>query len=162
MRIRPATPEDLPSISAIYDEQVAHGIATFDVEPPPPAYWAARLASAEPGDHVLVAEADGAVLGYAYSSSYRPRPAYARTRESSVYLAPAAQGRGVGRQLYDALLDLLRADGVHLVVAVVAQPNPASAALHRACGFASVGVLPEVGFKLGRWIDTELFALRLR
>ena len=79
------------------------------------------------------------MVGYAYSSSYRPRPAYARTREVSVYLDDSARGQGLGRQLYDELLGRLRADGVHQVLAVIALPNDASEALHRACGFARVG-----------------------
>jgi phosphinothricin acetyltransferase len=152
--VRPATATDLPGIKAIYDHQVAHGIATFDVEPPPLDYWRARLTSTEPGDHLLVAE-EGTVVGYAYSSAYRPRPAYRLTRETSVYVDPPAHGRGVGRALYDELLHLLRADGVHTALAVVALPNPGSRALHRACGFEPVGVLREVGRKFDTWIDTE-------
>ncbi len=159
--VRPATSADLPAVKAIYDVQVREGIATFDVEPPPLASWESHLSSTEPGDRMLVAVEQDTVLGYAYSSSYRPRPAYRHTRETSVYLAPAAQGRGVGRQLYDELLRLLRTDGVHRAVALVALPNPASQGLHRACGFTSVGVLHEVGHKLGRWIDTEWWELGL-
>lgn len=157
MPIRPATDRDLPAIKAIYDAEVLGGISTFATEPPELAYWEVRLRSSAPGDHMLVAEDGDGVLGYSYSSTYRPRAAYARTRESSVYLAPRARGRGLGRSLYDALLEAMRADGVRRVVAVVALPNDASRALHLACGFASVGVLHEVGHKFGRWIDTELF-----
>lgn len=159
--VRRADPADLPRIAAIYDEQVLNAVSTFDLEPAPLSYWAARLASTEVGDHLLVAEVDGVVRGYAYSSSYRPRPAYRHTRETSVYLDPEARGQGLGRQLYDALLALLREDGVHTVLAVVASPNPASEALHGSCGFERVGVLPEVGRKFGRWVDTALYALVL-
>lgn len=161
LTIRPATEADLSSVKEIYDVQVREGIATFDVEPPPLSYWQHRLASEEPGDHMLVADAAGTVVGYAYSGPYRPRPGYRHTRETSVYLAPSSQGQGTGRRLYDGLLALLRADGMHLALAVVALPNPASQALHRACGFTSVGVLHEVGHKLGRWIDTEWWELPL-
>jgi L-amino acid N-acyltransferase YncA len=160
--VRTADPADLPRVAAIYDEQVETAISTFDLEPPGLGYWEARLASREPGDHLLVAEPDGGgVAGYAYSSSYRPRPGYARTREVSVYLSAEARGQGLGRLLYDELLGRLRADGMHRVLAVIALPNDASEALHRACGFERVGVLPEVGWKLDRWIDTGLWALRL-
>ena len=159
--VRPATVEDLPAVKAIYDAEVLEGIATFDVEPPPLSYWEARLAGSEPGDRMLVVADHDGVLGYAYASSYRPRPAYRHTRETSVYLAPRAQGRGLGRRLYDELLAGLRSDGMHRAVALVALPNPASQALHRACGFTSVGVLHEVGHKLGRWIDTEWWELAL-
>lgn len=160
--VRPATEDDVPAIAAIYDEEVRHGISTFATEPPGRDYWRERLQSAHPGDHVLVAEQEGAVVGYAYSSSYRPRAAYARTRETSVYLAAPARGAGVGRALYDELLGLMRGDGVRLAVAVIAVPNPGSQGLHRACGFRHVGTLHEVGHKFGRWIDTELWELALK
>ena len=100
-------------------------------------------------------------MGYAYSSSYRPRPAYARTREVSVYLAGEAREQGLGRALYEELLRRLRTDGIHQVLAVIALPNDASEALHRACGFSRVGVLPEVGWKFNRWIDTALWSITL-
>ena len=161
MTVRDATEADLPAVSAIYDEQVATAVSTFDLEPVPLSYWEAKLASTEVGDHLLVADVDGVVRGYAYSSTYRPRPAYRRTREASVYLDPEARGQGLGRQLYDALLALLRDDGVHTVLAVIALPNDASVALHRACGFEQVGVLPEVGRKFDRWVDTAFYALVL-
>lgn len=159
--IRPATEADLPAVKEIYDAQVREGISTFEVDPPPQSYWEQRLGSAEPGDRFLVAATDEGVVGYAYSSSFRPRHGYRHTRETSVYVGVQAQGQGVGRRLYDDLLDGLRADDVHLVVAVVALPNPASQALHQACGFSPVGVLREVGHKFGRWIDTEWWQLTL-
>jgi L-amino acid N-acyltransferase YncA len=162
VKVRSADPADLPRIAAIYDEQVRTAISTFDLDPRPMSYWEERLTSTASGDHVLVAcSPSGEVVGYAYSSQYRPRPAYGRTRETSVYLAADARGRGVGRLLYDQLLARLRADGVHQVLAVIALPNIASEALHRACGFERVGVLPEVGWKFDRWIDTALWGLRL-
>ena len=110
-------------------------------------------ARASTGDHFLVADDGGTVIGYATSSPFRPKPAYAHTRETTVYVAPGQQGRGTGRALYDDLLARLAADGIHLVVAAVALPNPGSLALHRACGFEEVGVMREVGRKHGRWID---------
>lgn len=163
MTVRSATSADLPAVKTIYDEQVAHGISTFDVEPPPLTSWEHRLASTEVGDHFLVADLgdQGGVVGYAYSSTYRPRPAYRHTRETSVYLHPSAQGRGVGRSLYDELLRRLRADGIRTALAVVALPNPASQGLHRACGFEPLGVMREVGHKFDRWIDTEWWQLSL-
>jgi L-amino acid N-acyltransferase YncA len=162
MLVRRAISADLPRIAAIYDEQVRTAISTFDLEPRPLSYWEARLDSTEPGDHLLVvATSDAPVAGYAYSSSYRPRPGYARTREVSVYLDEAARGQRLGRALYDDLLSRLAADGVHQVLAVVALPNDPSEALHRACGFERLGVLPEVGWKFDRWIDTALWGRTL-
>ena len=160
--VRAAVAADVPAIAAIYGHAVRTSVATFDVTDPEPGYWQAKLDSPHPGDHVLVAEdADGQVVGYAYSGSFRPRPAYDRTRETSVYLAPEAVGRGVGTALYTRLLELLREGGVHLAVAVVAQPNPASDALHRSLGFREVGTLEEVGHKFGTWVSTRWYQLLL-
>lgn len=153
MLIREATAPDLPGVVAIYDAEVRGGVATFDLEPRPASAWEARLGSTEVGDHFLVAERAGEVVGYATSSAYRPKAGYQHTRETTIYLAPSAQGQGLGRRLYGDLLARLAADGVHLALAAVALPNPASLALHRACGFEEVGVMREVGRKHDRWID---------
>ena len=157
MTVRPATDADLPAVAAIYDEQVLTGISTFDLEPPPPSYWERRLASREPGHHLLVADDAGDVVGFAYASDYRPRPGYRLTRETSVYLAEQARGRGLGRRLYDDLLARLAADGMHVALALVALPNPASVALHEACGFEHLGTMREVGRKFDRWLDTAWY-----
>jgi phosphinothricin acetyltransferase len=152
--IRPAREDDLANVAAIYNVEVETGVGTFDTEPKEPGHFAPRLQPDAPGDVFLVAEDAGVVVGFAYSGPFRPRPAYAGTRESSVYLASAARGRGVGRVLYGELLARLDAAGVHTVMAVVALPNDASEALHRSLGFERVGVLREVGRKFGRWVDT--------
>lgn len=164
MDIRPAQEDDLAAVSAIYDHHARTSVSTFDEESPGPARWAPKVApsAARTGEHLLVVVAeDGEVRGYAESSTYRDRPAYARTREVSVYLGLDAQQQGFGRRLYDELLGLLRVDGMHLAVAVIARPNPGSEALHRACGFTPVGVLEQVGYKFGAWVDTALWQLRL-
>jgi L-amino acid N-acyltransferase YncA len=155
--VRPATAVDLAGAAAIYDDQVRTGISTFDLEPPPVSYWQHHLASSEPGDHFLVAERDGEVVGFAYSSSYRPRPGYRYTRETSVYLAERARGQGLGRRLYDDLLAGLAADGIHVALALIALPNPPSIALHEACGFEHLGTMREVGRKFHRWLDTAWY-----
>ena len=155
--VRPATAEDLAGAAAIYDEQVRTGISTFDLEPPQVSYWEHHLTSTEPGDHFLVADDVSEVVGFAYSSAYRPRPGYRLTREVSVYLSERARGQGLGRRLYDDLLDRVRADGIHVVLALVAVPNPASVALHEACGFEHLGTMREVGRKFDRWLDTAWY-----
>jgi L-amino acid N-acyltransferase YncA len=155
--VRPATTADLAGAAAVYDEQVRTGISTFDVDPPPVAYWQHRLDSTEPGDHFLVADRHGEVVGFAYSSSYRPRPGYRLTRETSVYLAEHARGEGLGRCLYDDLLARVGADGIHVVLALIAMPNPPSIALHEACGFEHLGTMREVGRKFDRWLDTAWY-----
>ncbi|GAA3677563.1 GNAT family N-acetyltransferase [Nocardioides ginsengisoli] len=151
--VRPAAEADLDAVAAIYAHEVAHGYATFDVEPPPRERWSAKLASAHEGDHFLVAVVDAEVVGFAYSGPFRDRGAYHHTREVTVYLAAAATGRGVGRLLYDDLLARLAAAGMRTALACIALPNDASEGLHRACGFERQGVLREVGRKHGRWID---------
>ncbi len=153
MDIRRAHPVDLPAVAAIYGREALEGHATFDLEPRSMPQWEERLAAGGPGEHFLVAAEHGAVVGYATSIAYRSKPAYLHTRESTIYVAEAGQGRGTGRALYDDLLARLVADRVHLVVAAVALPNPASLALHRACGFEEVGTMKQVGRKHGRWID---------
>ncbi|MGL5850661.1 MAG: GNAT family N-acetyltransferase [Phycicoccus sp.] len=155
--VRPATPADLPSMAAIYNDAVTTAVATFDLEPRPDDHYAQLVSSTRPGDHALVADAEGTVVGFAYADTYRPRPAYDGTRETSVYLTSSARGRGVGRALYDQLLDRVDTDGIHTCLAVIALPNPASEALHRAVGFDRVGTLREVGRKFGRWVDTGLW-----
>ncbi len=154
LTLRTAIADDLPALADIYNEAVAHSVSTFDVEPQPPELFAERVASTRPGDHVVVAEERGRVIGMAYAATYRPRPAYDGTRETSVYLAPDARGRGLGRALYEELLARVDADGIHVCLAVIAQPNAASEALHEALGFERVGTLREVGRKFDRWVDT--------
>ena len=119
--------------------------------------WHARLASPHPGDHVVVAVEEDRVLGSASSTEYRSKRGYDATRETSVYLADGASGRGLGRALYGELLDRLTAAGMHTAVAGVALPNDASVALHTACGYEVIGSFREVGQKFGRWIDVLWF-----
>lgn len=165
INIRAAEPADLVAIAEIYAHSVRTSVATFDIEEPSLAYWHTKLNSTSVGDHFLVAHSRVAdedhVLGFAYSGTFRPRPAYAGTRETSVYIAANAAGTGLGTRIYGDLIDLLRRDHVHLVVSVVAQANPASNALHRKLGFAEVGTLDEVGFKFGSYVSTTWFQLRL-
>jgi phosphinothricin acetyltransferase len=156
--IRPAVEDDLSDIAAIYEHEIANSIATFDLEPPDPAYWQEKLAGKHPGDHLLVAVDDDAdVVGYAYSWSFRPRPAYSLTRETSIYLDPSVRGKGIGKLLYPALLDTMADSGVHTAVGLVALPNPGSIGLHKFCGFEQVGAMREVGYKFDQWIDVAWF-----
>ena len=156
--VRPAVEDDLREIATIYNHEVANSIATFDLEAPTLAYWHEKLEGNHEGDHLLVAvDSDGDVVGYAYSWSYRPRPAYELTRETSIYLDPSVRGKGIGRVLYPALLDAMARSGVHTAVALVALPNPGSVALHKAVGFEHVGTMREVGYKFDQWIDVEWY-----
>ena len=156
--IRPSRDDDAPAIAAIYAHHVLQGTGTFETEPPTPAEIAARRADVL-GKRLpwLVAEEDGVLIGYAYCQWFKPRPAYRFSAEDSVYLAPAAMRRGIGR----ALLTQLEADaidaGVRRLIAVIGDSgNTGSIALHAAAGFQSVGVLKSCGWKFGRWLDVVL------
>ncbi len=151
--VRPAVDADLDAVAAIYAREVREGTATFDIVPPPRSKWEGLLASSHPGDHFVVAVAETGVVGFAYSSPFRPKGAYDRTREVTIYVDPSAAGRGVGRLLYDDLLDRMTRGGVRTALACIALPNDASERLHRACGFERQGVLRDVGRKFDRWID---------
>jgi L-amino acid N-acyltransferase YncA len=156
--VRPSHPADLVAIQAIYAQAVLHGTGTFELDPPPLDEMARRrdevLARGLPW---LVAEADGAVLGYAYAAPFRPRPAYRYSLEDSIYLAPQAQGRGIGRLLLAELLARCQAHGARQMLAVIGDSgNEASVALHRALGFRPAGTLASVGWKFGRWLDVVL------
>lgn len=158
MHVRPATVDDAAAIVAIYAHYVEHSYATFDLVAPVTETWAQKIAAAraEDGHLVLVAAGDdGAVAGYAYSGTFRERAAYARTVETSVYVA--TPGRGIGGLLYGELLARLDAVPVHRVLAGIALPNDASVRLHEHCGFRHAGTFTEVGRKLGRWRDVAWY-----
>ena len=161
--LRQAAERDLPAITEIYGHEVREGTASFELEPPDLPEIAHRLGQVRRlGLPWLVAEIDGHLAGYAYAALYRARPAYRHTVEDSVYLAPWARGRGVGRSLLAAVIGGAREAGAHQMVAVIGDSaNLGSVRLHRACGFVEVGVLREVGFKLDRWLDTVLMQRRL-
>jgi phosphinothricin acetyltransferase len=158
VRLRPAETGDLAAIAAIYAPEVLEGTATFELEPPDAAELGLRLAKVRAlGLPWLVAEEGGRIAGYAYAGMHRDRPAYRFTVEDSVYLAPWARGRGIGRLLLEAVLAASRDAGMRQMVAVIGDSaNLGSIHLHRACGFADVGTLRDVGFKFGRWLDTVL------
>lgn len=162
MIIRPATQDDAAAICAIYNHYVATTTISFEEEPVAPADMAQRIADLKAvGLPWLVAEQDGRLLGYAYASKWRARPAYRTSVESSVYLDREAAGRGVGTLLYRALLKVLRGLDVHMVIGGIAQPNAASVALHEKLGFRKVAHFSEVGRKFGRWVDVGYWELRL-
>lgn len=156
--IRPSRDEDIAAIAAIYAHHVLHGTGTFELEPPSPADMQARRAEVlARGLPWLVAEDQGQVLGYAYCNWFRPRPAYRFTAEDSIYLAPQASGQGIGRALLTELAAAAERAGMRKMIAVIGDSaNAASIGLHRACGFAPVGVLTSSGWKFNRWLDTVL------
>ena len=157
--IRPATDADMDAVAAIYAHHVRHGRASFETEQPDAAEMRRRRAElASKGLPYFVASGmAGEVLGYAYAGAYRPRAAYANTVENSVYLRPDAIGRGIGRRLLTALIDACEQCGLRQMVAVVGDSaNEASIRLHEKLGFRRVGVLRDVGYKHGVWLDSVL------
>jgi phosphinothricin acetyltransferase len=155
LSVRPAVERDLPALTAIYNHFVEHTHITFDLEPftvEQRRDWLSHYS--QTGRHrLLVAEADGVVLGYATSGRFRDKPAYDPSIETTVYCAPDAAGRGVGSALYTALFAALREEDVHMAYAGVALPNEVSLAFHRRFGFTEVGTFREVGRKFGTWWD---------
>ena len=152
--IRPATLDDAPAIARIYNHYVLNTTVTFEEASVSDADMAGRLDSVQSANLPwLVIEEAGEVLGYAYAGKWNARSAYKRTVESTIYLANAATGRGLGSRLYTALFDVLRTQGMRVVLGGIALPNDASVALHERFGFKQVGQFAEVGFKFNRWVD---------
>ena len=160
--IRPALATDAAALDRIYDHYVTETAITFDVEPWPHGKRTAWLEErAAANDRVLVATQDEVVIGFAWTGPFRPKAAYGTTAELSIYLAPGETGRGTGSRLFGALLAELPRMNKRLAVGGVTMPNPASRALFRRHAFRSVGVLHEVGHKLGRYWDVEWFERRV-
>ena len=163
--IRPATLEDLPALTDIYNYYVVNTTITFDLHP---FTAAARRAWFEDhkasGRHRLLVATDagGACIGYASTSRWRPKPAYDTTVEASVYCHPQAVGRGCGTALYRALFESLQSEDVETIVAGVSLPNPTSIALHERLGFRPVGVFHGVGRKFDKYWDVAWFERPLR
>jgi L-amino acid N-acyltransferase YncA len=155
MIIRPATLADAAACQAIYGHAAVHGTGTFEEAEPPLQEMQRRMAAVlDAGLPYLVAEADGRVLGFAYAGPFRLRAAYRYTVEDSVYVAPDAHGRGVGKTLLTAVIAACEALGLHQMLAVIGDSaNTGSIGLHRSCGFEMVGTSPGLGFKHGRFVD---------
>lgn len=156
--LRDSREDDLPAITAIYAEAVLHGTGTFELEPPDAAEMARRRADVVgKGLPWLVAEHDGAVLGYAYANHFRPRRAYRFCLEDSIYLAPQARGLRLGTLLLAELLARSEALGARQMLAVIGDAaNTGSVRLHAALGFTHTGVLKASGWKFDRWLDVVL------
>ncbi|MCO6414906.1 N-acetyltransferase family protein [Siccirubricoccus sp. KC 17139] len=159
--LRDSMEADLPAITRIYGHWVLHGLASFELDPPSQAEMAKRRAAVLEGGypHIVATDREGTVLGYAYASAYRTRPAYRFTCEDSIYVAPEAGRRGIGQALLPLLVERCAAAGFRLMVAVIGDSgNAGSIGLHARCGFARVGTLPAIGWKHGRWVDSVLMS----
>ena len=160
--VRSASPADAEAIARIYNYYVENTVITFEEEPVSGPAMAARVADVQASSLPwLVAEVDGAVVGYAYASKWKVRSAYRHSVETTIYLEHGHEGRGIGTTLYAALLPILKARGIHAVIGGAALPNEASVALHEKLGFERVATFRQVGFKHNRWIDVAYWELVL-
>jgi phosphinothricin acetyltransferase len=157
--VRDAAEDDLAAIAGIYGHHVRNGLGSFEEEPPPLAEIARRRAEvlAKGLPYIVAAGAGGGILGYAYAAPYRARSAYRFSVEDSIYVAPGDGRRGVGSALLAALVARCTEAGYRQMVAVIGDSgNAASITLHERMGFRRVGLLPAIGFKHGRWVDSVL------
>lgn len=161
MLIRACQPSDASQVCEIYNYHVRETVITFEEVPVVEREMAQRISQVTERLPWLVWDQAGSVLGYAYATAWKTRSAYRFSVESAVYVAQAFVGRGIGTQLYHALIADLRGRDVHCVVGGVALPNPASIALHEKLGFAKIGQFREIGWKFGQWVDVGYWELVL-
>jgi len=160
--VRPAMASDAEAIARIYNYYIENTVITFEEEPVSPGTMATRLADVQSANLPwLVAELQGAVVGYAYASKWKVRSAYRYSVETTIYLENGCERRGVGTRLYIELLKLLRTRGVHVAIGGAALPNEASVALHEKLGFERVATFRQVGFKHDRWVDVAYWQIVL-
>lgn len=156
--IRPSQPQDIPAITAIYAHHVLHGTGTFEVDPPSEGDMGSRREDILSKGLPYLVAVDGAnILGFAYCNWFKPRPAYRFSAEDSIYMAPNAQGLGLGRALLAELMMQAEKAGVRKLIAVIGDSaNAGSIGLHRSVGFAHVGTLKSCGWKFDRWLDVVM------
>jgi len=157
--IRPATIADASQICEIYNHYILESVITFEEKIISEKEMADRIESISKTYPWLVEDNNGVIEGYAYATQWKLRSAYDRTVESTIYISKNHFGKGLGRSLYSQLMVLLKEQGFHAVLGGIALPNEASVNLHERLGFAKVGQLKEVGFKLGRWVDVGYWEL---
>lgn len=156
--IRPSQLEDIPAITAIYAHHVLHGTGTFEVDPPTQDDMTSRRADvlAKRLPYLVATEGDK-LLGFAYCNWFKPRPAYRFSAEDSIYMAPDAQSRGLGRALLAELMAQAELAGVRKLIAVIGDSaNVGSVGVHRSVGFSHVGTLKSCGWKFDRWLDVVM------
>ncbi|MEU9210478.1 N-acetyltransferase family protein [Streptomyces sp. NPDC048415] len=165
VQVRPGVESDLGALTDIYNHYVRETPITFDTAvftPEERRSW--LLSHPEDGPHRLMVATDAdsqGILGYATSSAFRPKPAYATSVEVTVYVAPDTGGRGIGTLLYQALFEALASEDLHRAYAGIAQPNEASVRLHERLGFRHIGTYREVGRKFGRYWDVAWYEKEL-
>lgn len=160
MIIRPALPSDIPTILSIYNESVLHSTASYAYDPlslEEQQLWFERHKAG--GYPVLAAEDEGEVVGWSSLSPYHTRIGYRFTAETSLYIAPEYQYKGLGKRMLSELIDSAMAMKLHALIALIDSENAASVRLHAGFGFVEAGRLREVGYKFDRWLDLILMQL---
>lgn len=161
VKLRIATKEDGAALAAIYAYYVENTAITFEYAAPSAEEFAERIVHKLEKYPYIVAEENGRAVGYAYADMYRERAAFNWSCELSVYVDKNETGKGIGKLLYNALIDILRLQGFVSVVASITYPNEASVALHEKLGFSHLGTMHNIGFKFGRWLDLMWFEKRI-
>ena len=159
--IRNTAPTDARQICEIYNHYIRHSTITFEEEPVSIHEMQNRILTVQSKYFWLVYETDGLISGYAYAGEWLGRPAYRNTVETSVYIRHDVKGKGIGKQLYIALLNELKNCNYHVVIGGIALPNEASVALHESLGYKKVAHFSEVGYKFNCWIDVGYWQLLL-
>lgn len=161
LTIRIATAHDAAGCLAIYRPFVETSHTTFETEVPSIDEFARRIESTLSMRPWIVAEENGKIAGYTYSSPIKDRVAYQWSVEVAIYVAEGMRGRGVGRALYEALFRCLAGQGFVNAIGIIALPNDASIRLHESLGFVKISHLKEIGFKFGKWHDSAWWQKRL-
>jgi len=152
--LRSFTKDDIAAITKIYAFYVENSAVSFDLVAPSEADIAKKYLGMVAQNHpLIIAEIDGMVAGFAYASSYRPRPAYRFTCENSIYIDPNMRGRGLGNLLMSELLKQAKQVGFNQMIAIITSDVGASIALHKKYGFEILGEFPELGYKFDKWHD---------
>lgn len=159
MQIRPTQTQDITSITALLNHEIAHGVAHFGTEPMAESDISEQLAQAGDRFPWYTAMDDSGFLGFCKSAPWSTRGGYDWTAEITIYLAHQARGRGIGKVLYAKLLSTLKAQRFQVIVAGVSEPNPASVALHNSIGMKQTGYNSKMGFKHGQWIDVSYYQM---
>ena len=159
--IRSVHINDAQALLDIYNYYVLHTTATFDIKPLSIETFIAKINHINKDYPFIVFEVDNEVLGFAYGSQFRPKPAYNYVAESTVYVKYSAHGKGIGSKLYAQLLEELKRTELHTILGVLTIPNDASVKLHEKFGFEQVALLNEVGFKFDEWQNVGIWQLRL-
>jgi len=159
--IRPFQIEDTQQLLEIYNYYVLNSAATFDIETLSFETFLEKVSRINNDFPFIVFEENNNILGYAYGSRFRPKPAYNKTVESTVYVKHDEHGKQIGTLLYKALIVLLKQENYHLVLGVLTIPNEVSVKLHEKLGFKQVANLKQVGFKFGQWQNVGFWQLNL-